>query len=88
MANVCRDCKFALVLDPEDKTGEVQCRRHAPTPLTVPLAEETPNHSCEWPLMYGEEWCGEYKPSFAAKERDRPAPIPQPPFGVERPEGL
>ena len=52
MPTTCGGCMYAIKVE----SGELECRRHAPTMLKP-----------SWPTVPSDAWCGEFKPSvFAA----------------------
>jgi hypothetical protein len=59
---ICAMCRFFLQRDESiDEIGF--CHRHAPRPSR----REHPD-SIVWPKVYGDDFCGEWQPSEAAKE--------------------
>ena len=48
MVKICKDCRYGECID-----GAVRCRRYAPRPG---LARQ------EWPIVWEDDWCGEFEP--------------------------
>lgn len=57
----CWSCSYFHVLSEKKKAG--QCRRNPPSIREADSyrASDTVIIASNWPLCYGDEWCGEYK---------------------------
>ncbi len=55
----CSNCRFSLPMDSEQH----MCRRFPPNVLVhpAPNADQGAQVFCQFPVMLGNGWCGEYK---------------------------
>ena len=61
----CGNCFYVKSFPVEaDDFEMLWCRRNAP----VPLAGGIPNHFASWPLVCGDQWCGEWAPPQEVSE--------------------
>lgn len=75
MSKLCESCRyFSRGEDTRDVVG--QCRFHAPKPghASKVGARDNARIFGEWPWVFGDDWCGEYK---ARKESDPSTPAAQ-----------
>lgn len=63
----CHNCfYFDPVGQPPAREGE--CRRHAPSILMLPAQGDERAHTITaWPVIFTEDWCGEWQPAKRPK---------------------
>jgi hypothetical protein len=67
----CANCEYSTPPKLKRSAPRLMCRRYAPTPHPTPMGENSLEGFVTWPLVFAEDWCGEFTERSELDDRIR-----------------